>query len=94
MNIDVIRASITLPPLEVGELLLISPVGAYNNTQWMQFIEYRPNIVLIHDADNDSGKDVDEPKISIVRAAEDLSVMVAQESVPPHLSQPFPNIRK
>ena len=38
MNIDVLRSSVMLPPLNVGDALLISSVGAYNNTQWMQFI--------------------------------------------------------
>ncbi|MBY0432350.1 MAG: alanine racemase, partial [Rhodospirillales bacterium] len=41
MNIDVMRQSVHLPPLTVGDRLVFSPVGAYNNTQWLQFIEYR-----------------------------------------------------
>ncbi|MDX8378335.1 MAG: alanine racemase, partial [Mariprofundales bacterium] len=79
MNIDVMRASIMLPPLKVGDALVFSPVGAYNNTQWMQFIEYRPNVVMI---------DTDK-NINIVHAAEDLAVVTAQESIPKHLQQPF-----
>lgn len=75
MNIDVMRQSVMLPPLNVGDTLLFTPVGAYNNTQWMQFIEYRPNVVMVH-ADQ---------QISVVRHAEDLHVMTAQESLPPHL---------
>ena len=42
MNIDVMRNNIMLPPLNMGDALVFSPVGAYNNTQWMQFIEYLP----------------------------------------------------
>ena len=79
MNIDVVRANVTLPPLEVGEPLVFSHVGAYNNTQWLQFIEYRPNVVMVHDAG----------EVSVVRAAENLQVINAQERLPPHLSQPF-----
>jgi len=75
MNIDIMRASVLLPPLNVSDSIIFSNVGAYNNTQWMQFIEYRPNVVMVH-ADN---------QVSIVRAAEDLHVMTAQESVPAHL---------
>jgi len=75
MNIDVMRASVMLPPLIVGDALIFSPVGAYNNTQWMQFIEYRPNVVMIHENGD----------VSVVRAAENLQVMTQQESIPKHL---------
>ncbi len=47
MNIDVIREAINFPQVNVGDQLVIERVGAYNVTQWMQFITYRPNIVLI-----------------------------------------------
>jgi diaminopimelate decarboxylase len=80
MNIDVMRASVMLPPLNVGDALVFTPVGAYNNTQWMQFIEYRPNVVLI-DGDRN---------VSVVRHAENLEVVTAQESLPAHLSEPYP----
>jgi len=75
MNIDVMRSSVMLPPLNIGDSLVFNQVGAYNNTQWMQFIEYRPNVVMVH---------VDQT-VSVVRAAEDLQVMTAQESIPEHL---------
>ncbi|MBX9686975.1 MAG: alanine racemase [Candidatus Obscuribacterales bacterium] len=75
MNIDVVRNSIQLPALNAGDKLLIANVGAYNNTQWLQFIEYRPNVVLI----SESGES------HVIRWAEDLSVMMAQDNVPPHL---------
>jgi diaminopimelate decarboxylase len=77
MNIDVIRQSIALPPLRVDDTLLISPVGAYNNTQWLQFIEYRPAIVLLHESDS---------AVSIIRAAENLDTMISQEQMPHHLA--------
>lgn len=79
MNIDVVRNSIMLPMLDVGERLVIGPVGAYNNTQWLQFIEYRPNVVMVHDGGS----------VSVVRDGEDLRSMTAQEHVPAHLRDPF-----
>jgi diaminopimelate decarboxylase len=79
MNIDVMRASIMLPPMNIGDSLVFSPVGAYNNTQWMQFIEYRPNVVMVN-ADQ---------SVSMVRRAEDLSVVTAQEELPDHLASPL-----
>jgi len=47
MNIDVIRDSINLPVLDPGDNLVVHKVGAYNMTQWMQFITLRPAVVLI-----------------------------------------------
>ncbi|NVO19521.1 MAG: alanine racemase [Bacteroidetes bacterium] len=47
MNIDVIRNSINLPLLKKGERIVIFSTGAYNITQWMQFITMRPAVVLI-----------------------------------------------
>lgn len=47
MNIDVIEEHLMLPPLERGSVLTISPVGAYNYTQAMQFIRYKPAVVMI-----------------------------------------------
>lgn len=78
MNIDVMRSSVFLPPLNVGDALLFSPVGAYNNTQWMQFINYRPNIVLVEETG----------EVSLVRKAEDLDFMVQLEKLPKKLSEP------
>jgi len=75
MNIDVVRASVQLPPLLPGDPLVISPVGAYNNTQWMQFIEYRPAVVMIHP----------DRTVSVIRTAEDIETMCAHERMPDHL---------
>jgi diaminopimelate decarboxylase len=75
MNIDVVRNSVQLPPLEPGDQLVISPVGAYNNTQWMQFIEYRPAVVMIHT----------DRSVSVIRRAEDLDTMCAHDQLPEHL---------
>ena len=75
MNIDVVRESIVMPLLEKGNQLVVHQVGAYNMTQWMQFITLRPNIVLI-DKDN---------KTHIIRKAETMEYIDSQEVVPEHL---------
>ena len=72
MNIDAVDEGLQLPPLRRGQQLVISPVGAYNNTQWMQFIEYRPSIVLV-------GED---GTAEIIREAEDLSDIERRERLP------------
>jgi diaminopimelate decarboxylase len=72
MQIDVIMPTIKLPYLEKGDQVVIRPVGAYNNTQWMQFIQYRPNVVMI----GTNGK------VSVIRKAEDLDYLQALEQNP------------
>jgi len=72
MNIDVIRPSLLFPPVEVGDKLIIKSVGAYNVTQWMQFITYRPAVVMI----SQSGEH------ALIRRAEDLSTITNMEEVP------------
>ena len=47
MNIDIIRENITLPPLKKEDNVVVHTVGAYNMTQWMQFIALRPAVVMI-----------------------------------------------
>jgi diaminopimelate decarboxylase len=69
MNIDIISENIQLPPLKRGSVLTIWPVGAYNITQSMQFIRYRPNVVLI-DKDNN-------PKL--IKKADDLDYVREKE---------------
>jgi putative cell wall-binding protein len=61
---------VQLPPLALGDLLLIAPVGAYNTTQSMQFIEYRPAVVLIHG----------DREVSLIRAAEDLETRLRRRN--------------
>nr|MBK7065937.1 hypothetical protein [Deltaproteobacteria bacterium] len=41
-NIDVVRDTIQFPPMRAGDRVVFRNVGAYNVTQWMQFITYRP----------------------------------------------------
>jgi diaminopimelate decarboxylase len=81
MNIDVMRHSVWLPPMRVGDQLVFNPVGAYNNTQWQEFIQYRPAIVLVQE----SGE------VSVVRQRDNLQSMMAQEKLPASLVTPFPN---
>jgi diaminopimelate decarboxylase len=75
MNIDVIRESANLPLLNKGDQVVIHNVGAYNMTQWMQFIALRPHVVLI---------DMDE-KTHVIRLRETLDNMNSMEKVPAHL---------
>jgi len=75
MNIDVVRESVTLPLLNRGDHVVVHKVGAYNMTQWMQFIAMRPNIVLI----DTNGK------THIIRKAENLAYLEQLEMIPEHL---------
>lgn len=77
MNIDVIRPAIVLPLLRKGDRIVITRTGAYNMTQWMQFITYRPNVVLI---DTKGG-------VHVIRKQENLETLKTSESIPDHLSQ-------
>lgn len=75
MNIDIVRESITMPMLQKGDQVVVHKVGAYNMTQWMQFITLRPNIVLI-DIENNT---------HVIRKAENLEYIQQLEEVPEHL---------
>ncbi len=77
MNIDVVRESIILPPLSKGDLVVAHTVGAYNVTQWMQFIAMRPNVVLIDMRGNPH----------LIRRAETTETLNQMEELPEHLSQ-------
>ena len=77
MNIDVVRQSVNLPLLERGDKVVVHSVGAYNMTQWMQFIHMRPRVILI---DEKSGT-------HIIREAEDLAYLEQPERLPAHLTQ-------
>ena len=70
MNIDTVDDAILLPRLKRHQNLIFSPVGAYNVTQWMQFIQYRPAVVMI----NGKGK------IQLLRRAEKLEDLNRMES--------------
>lgn len=76
MQIDVVRDYIKLPPLDKGDSLVVKPFGAYNTTQWMQFIRMRPSVVLI-------GED---GSVDVIREAEDVAYLQEKERVPERLS--------
>lgn len=75
MNIDVIRENVTLPPLKRDDHVVVHTVGAYNMTQWMQFIALRPAVVII---DMDS-------KPHLIRDRETLAIMETCEEKPDYL---------
>ncbi len=76
MNIDCIRENVNLPLLNRGDQVVVHKVGAYNMTQWMQFIQMRPKIVLI-DLEN---------KTHIIRENETNETMQRHEVMPAYLS--------
>jgi len=78
MNIDVIREDAPLPGLTTGDQVVMHPVGAYNVTQSMQFIAYRPAVVMI-------GTD---QKVHVIKKRENLEYVQELESVPDHLTSP------
>jgi len=81
MNIDVIREETPLPSLTTGDQVVLHPVGAYNITQSMQFITYRPAVVMI-------GLD---HKVHVIRRRENLSYVQQLEKTPLHLAaKPVP----
>lgn len=75
MNIDVVRDNALLPLLNKGDHFVIHHVGAYNMTQWMQFITLRPKVLLI---------DLEE-NVHVIREAETMDTFRKQEVVPEHL---------
>ena len=76
MNIDVIRASIQFPLMNKGEHVVVKRVGAYNMTQWLQFITLRPKILLIDT----------EKKVHVIRQNETNESLTSLEHVPDHLN--------
>jgi diaminopimelate decarboxylase len=72
MNIDVMRENLLFPPVAPGDLLVFRSVGAYNCTQWMQFIVERPAVVLVSAAG--------EP--GLIRRRESLETLTSQEEMP------------
>lgn len=77
MNIDCIRETVSLPLLKKGDRIVVHEVGAYNMTQWMQFITLRPNVVMI----DTTGK------VHLIRRQETVDTIVEQESLPDHLKE-------
>jgi diaminopimelate decarboxylase len=75
MNIDVVRETCTLPPLKKGDHVVVHTVGAYNMTQWMQFISLRPPVILI----DRNGKP------QIIRKRETIQSIEMEEILPAQL---------
>ena len=75
MNIDVVRESVNLPVLNKGDQVVVHKVGAYNMTQWMQFIAMRPNVIMI---------DM-KGETHVIRQKETLQYMEMLEETPQHL---------
>ncbi|QQL50232.1 type III PLP-dependent enzyme domain-containing protein [Mucilaginibacter ginkgonis] len=76
MNIDMIREQINLPVMNPGDHLVVHKVGAYNMTQWMQFITTRPAVVLIDEHE----------QTHLIRANETLEYVETPEQLPAHLN--------
>ncbi len=77
MNIDVVRETVNLPLLQKGDQVVVHKVGAYNMTQWMQFISMRPSIIMIDE--NESMHQIRKP--------ETLAYLESLENIPEHLQQ-------
>ena len=75
MNIDVLREAVAFPLLKKGDNFVVKRVGAYNMTQWMQFITYRPRVIMI-DMDGNT---------HIIRESENLESIRSSENIPGHL---------
>jgi diaminopimelate decarboxylase len=76
MNIDEIRETQDFPALTAGDRVVFRNVGAYNNTQWLQFITLRPAVVMV-------GTD---GRVAAIRRAEQLSDFSNLELVPDWIS--------
>lgn len=77
MNIDVLRDGIVLPTMKQGDRLVLNHVGAYNMTQWMQFITMRPNVVMV----------MEDGAVELIRKAETLEYLAQQEVLPARLKE-------
>lgn len=75
MNIDCIRESINIPALKVGDKIIVHHVGAYDMTQWMQFIAMRPKVVMI----------MDDGSVELIRKEENLEYIEEREILPERL---------
>lgn len=76
MNIDVLRENVDFPLLKKNDHVVIKRIGAYNMTQWLQFITLRPRIVLIDE----------KGKSHLIRKNETLEVFKSLEKTPEYLN--------
>jgi diaminopimelate decarboxylase len=63
--------------LNRGDKVVVHKVGAYNMSQWMQFIQMRPNVILIDE----------QGQTHLVREGETLQYIEQLERIPDHLKQ-------
>lgn len=75
MAIDVVRASVLLPPIGPGQAVALAPVGAYNVTQWMQFSQMRPAVVMVRQTG----------AVEVIRDAESVNYLKEVEHLPDDL---------
>lgn len=73
---NVVNENISLPLLNQGDNVVVHRVGAYNMTQWMQFIQIRPKVFLI-DMKGD---------VLVITENENVDTIEAPERKPKHLS--------
>ena len=76
MNIDILREAIAFPLLKKGDNFVIKRIGAYNMTQWMQFITYRPRVVMI----------AKDGSVNVIREKENLNSICTNENIPDYLA--------
>ncbi|MGB9665100.1 MAG: diaminopimelate decarboxylase, partial [Ignavibacteria bacterium] len=60
-----------------GKQIIFHNVGAYNMTQWMQFINLRPRVVMV----------LEDGKVEIVREQETLETINQLERIPDRLKK-------
>lgn len=77
MNIDCLHEDIVLPVLKKNDYVVLFYVGAYNMTQWMQFISLRPNIVMV----------TEEGAVELIRQSENLEYIMSLEHLPEKLKE-------
>ena len=75
MALDIVRERVELPPMQADDLLTLHPVGAYNQSQSMQFIRFRPAAVLI----------TADGRAELIRKREELDDIERLECLPDHL---------
>lgn len=76
MNIDVLRSAVPLPALHRGDRIVVKNIGAYNFSQSLQFIQFRPAIVMVR-----LNGDID-----LIRKRENTDYLLKLEAVPKDLS--------
>jgi diaminopimelate decarboxylase len=74
MQVDQLGLGVEIPEPEVGDILVVRSVGAYNISHSIQFIQPRPGIVLVHDGVSE-----------YIKLPENYSEIRRLERIPQHL---------